>query len=160
MTARIDRIKERLSVLVGAGYMAHRLSNLALAEIDGSWDDLYADDISHLAAWLQERQSATNSELRVEWTRILAAFASVRQVRDPISAQSAAARPDGLSEMVESSDDPRPPVDGLAKWKEELPLLSAVSSTKAVPVESAAGQTRKPRGKSSTTEGATRKRPK
>jgi hypothetical protein len=70
MTARIDRIKERLSVLVGTGYMAHRLSNLALAEIDGSWDDLSADDIPRLAGWLKERQSATNSELRVEWACI------------------------------------------------------------------------------------------
>jgi hypothetical protein len=51
MTARFDRIKERLSVLVGAGYMAHWLSNLALSEVDISWDDLSADDISQLAAW-------------------------------------------------------------------------------------------------------------
>jgi hypothetical protein len=58
--AAFDRIKDRLSALVGAGYTAHRLSNLALAEVDGRWGDLSVDDISQLAACLRERQSATN----------------------------------------------------------------------------------------------------
>jgi hypothetical protein len=68
MTTRFDRIKERLSALVGAGHMMHRLSDLALAEIDGGWDDLLADDIPRLDAWLSEQQSSTNNEPRVEWT--------------------------------------------------------------------------------------------
>jgi hypothetical protein len=59
--AAFDRIKDRLSALVGAGYMAHRFSNLALAEVDGRWDDVSVHDISQLAAWLRERQSATNT---------------------------------------------------------------------------------------------------
>jgi hypothetical protein len=41
-------------VLVGAGYMAHRLSNLALSEVDGMWDDLSADDLERC---------------RIEWNR-------------------------------------------------------------------------------------------
>ena len=68
MTTRFDRIKERLSALVGVGHMTNRLSDLALAEIDGGWDDLLADDIPRLDAWLSEQQSSTNNEPRVEWT--------------------------------------------------------------------------------------------
>src|SRR5215469_8184783 len=103
MTARFDRIKERLSVLVGVGYMTHRLSELALAEIDGRWDDLSADDVPQLDAWLRERQSATNNELRVEWTYILDAFASVLQARDPSSALLANLRSDRDSALAPRS---------------------------------------------------------
>src|SRR5215469_16661866 len=133
MTARFDGIKERLSALVGAGYMAHRLTNLALSEVDVSWDDLTADDISQLAAWLQERQSGTNSEVWVEWTYILAAFASVRQARDPSFVELANVGADRPPGMVDSAHDPPllpTDLDGPAKWKEELPLLSAFPAPK------------------------------
>jgi hypothetical protein len=165
MTARLDRIKERLSVLVGTGYMAYRLSSLALSEVDISWDDLSADDISQLAAWLRERQSATDGERRVEWTYILAAFASVRQVRDPASVQAATVGPDGASGMAVSAHVPLPlptDLDGPARWKEELPLLSGVPSHKVAPVpvdRSTIGrQRRTPHANRSVTKGATHKR--
>ena len=136
MTARFDRIKERLSLLVGVGYMMHRLSDLALAEIDGRWDDLAADDVPQLDAWLRERQSATNNELRVEWTYILDAFVSVLQARDPCSALLANLRSDRPPQVALSPHDPLSlPTDlaGLATVRDELPLLAVVPSRKPPP---------------------------
>lgn len=136
MTARFDRIKERLSVLVGVGYMTHRLSDLALAEIDGRWDDLSADDVPQLDAWLRERQSATTNELRVEWTYILDAFALVLQARDPSSPLLAHLRSDCSPGVAHSPHDPPslpPDLDGLTTPREELPLLALLPSGKPPP---------------------------
>jgi hypothetical protein len=162
--AAFDRIKDRLSALVGAGYMAHRFSNLALAEVDGRWGDLSVADISQLAAWLRERQSATNSEVRVEWTYILAAFASVWQIRDPSSAQLADVRPDGTSRMAGSAHDPPPLAtdrDGSAAPREELPLLAVRPSMAPTPVPMAppanAPQRGNPHRKRSATKRASRR---
>jgi hypothetical protein len=160
--AAFDRIKERLSALVGVGYMARRLSNLALAEVDGRWNDFSVDDISQLAAWLRERQSATDNELRVEWAYILAAFASVWQVRDPSSAQLADIRADIPPGMAGPAHDPPPlATDGSATSREELPLLAAHPSIAAPPVSVAppanAPQRREPRRKRSATKRTTRR---
>jgi hypothetical protein len=165
MTARFDRIKERLSVLVGVGYMTHRLSELALAEIDGRWDDLSADDVPQLDAWLRERQSATNNELRVEWTYILDAFASVLQARDPSSALLANLRSDRPPGVAHSPHDPPSlptDLDGLPR--EELPLLAVIPSREPPPepLERPAipRQRRNSRRKRSATKGRALRRPK
>jgi hypothetical protein len=129
MTARFDRIKERLSALVGVGYMTHRLSDLALAEIDARWDDLSADDVPQLDAWLRGRQSVTTNELRVEWTYILDAYASVLQVRDPSSALLAnlrSDRPPGVAHSPHNPPSLPADFDGLATPRDELPLLEVV----------------------------------
>ena len=123
-------------MLVGVGYMTHRLSDLALAEIDGRWDDLSADDVPQLDAWLRERQSATTNELRVEWTYILDAFASVLQARDPSSPLLAHLRSDRSPGVAHSPHDPPslpPDLDGLTTPREELPLLALVPSGKPPP---------------------------
>ena len=136
MTARFDRLKERLSVLVGVGYMTHRLSDLALAEIDGRWDDLSAADVPQLDAWLRERQSATNDELRVEWIYILDAFASVLQARDPSSPLLAHLRCDRSPGVAHSPNDPPSlpaNLDSLTTPREELPLLALVPAKEPPP---------------------------
>jgi hypothetical protein len=81
----ISDLKNILSALVKADYLAQRLTNLARGKIEAVWGDLLPSEISELDTWLEEQEKTTQGRARIDWTYVRATLTSILQDREVFS---------------------------------------------------------------------------